>query len=78
MTPAAQRCIDKFLTDFCTSMADDLHTPVVLADLLEPLKTINNILNSLKVYFFSLIPELLRCRAINNNKKTSRVYLFAL
>ncbi|XXG47679.1 hypothetical protein AAC387_Pa02g2282 [Persea americana] len=48
ITPDAQKCIARFHLDFRTSMADDLHTPVVLASLLEPLKTINTVLNSLK------------------------------
>eukprot|EP00262_Sarcandra_glabra_P004317 TRINITY_DN15272_c0_g1_i1.p1 TRINITY_DN15272_c0_g1~~TRINITY_DN15272_c0_g1_i1.p1 ORF type:complete len:516 (-),score=81.35 TRINITY_DN15272_c0_g1_i1:400-1947(-) len=48
MTPDAQKCINKFHTDFQTSMADDLHTPVILAAILEPLKTINSTLNSFK------------------------------
>ncbi|XP_058109801.1 cysteine--tRNA ligase, chloroplastic/mitochondrial-like isoform X2 [Magnolia sinica] len=48
VTPDTQKCINKFRTDFQTSMADDLHTSEVLTSLLEPLKTINTVLNSLK------------------------------
>lgn len=48
ITPGAQKCITKFHTDFETSMEDDLHTPPVFAALWEILKTINNVLNTLK------------------------------
>ncbi|KAK9146381.1 hypothetical protein Sjap_006284 [Stephania japonica] len=41
-------CISKFLSDFEASMSDDLHTPVVLAALSDPLKTINDILHTRK------------------------------
>lgn len=37
-------CIRKFRCDFEHSMSDDLHTPIVLAALSEPLKTINDLL----------------------------------
>ncbi|KAK9083224.1 hypothetical protein Scep_029695 [Stephania cephalantha] len=41
-------CISKFLSDFEASMSDDLHTPVVLAALSDPLKTINDLLHTRK------------------------------
>ncbi|XP_034683348.1 cysteine--tRNA ligase, chloroplastic/mitochondrial isoform X2 [Vitis riparia] len=41
-------CINKFYNDFLTSMSDDLHTPVVLAALSDPLKTINDLLHTRK------------------------------
>ena len=43
-------CINKFYNDFLTSMSDDLHTPVVLAALSDPLKTINDLLHTRKVF----------------------------
>ncbi|KAK6912597.1 tRNA synthetases class I, catalytic domain, partial [Dillenia turbinata] len=43
-----EKCIDKFHKDFDASMADDLHTPVVLASLSDPLKTINDLLHTRK------------------------------
>ena len=64
ITPDAQKCIARFHLDFRTSMADDLHTPVVLASLLEPLKTINTVLNSLKVLLFLFNSVLFQGRAI--------------
>lgn len=50
-------CINKFYSDFLTSMSDDLHTPVVLAALSDPLKSINDLLHTRKVFIsgFSLI-----------------------
>ncbi|XP_068669716.1 cysteine--tRNA ligase, chloroplastic/mitochondrial isoform X2 [Aristolochia californica] len=41
-------CIGRFRSDFEVSMSDDLHTPVVLAALSEPLKTINDLLHTRK------------------------------
>ncbi|KAL8162011.1 hypothetical protein V2J09_013500 [Rumex salicifolius] len=41
-------CINKFQTEFMTSMSDDLLTPVVLAALSDPLKTINDLLHTRK------------------------------
>ncbi|KAI9192420.1 hypothetical protein LWI28_022724 [Acer negundo] len=40
--------INKFHNDFVASMCDDLHTPVVLAALSDPLKTINDLLHTRK------------------------------
>ncbi|KAK7311889.1 hypothetical protein RJT34_10343 [Clitoria ternatea] len=40
--------IDKFHDVFLTSMSDDLHTPVVLAGLSDPLKSINDLLHTRK------------------------------
>ena len=42
-------CVDKFYDDFVVSMSDDLHTPVVLGALSDPLKTINDFLHTRKV-----------------------------
>ncbi|XP_058111530.1 cysteine--tRNA ligase, chloroplastic/mitochondrial isoform X2 [Magnolia sinica] len=41
-------CINRFCCEFKASMSDDLHTPVVLAALSEPLKTINDLLHTRK------------------------------
>ncbi|XP_077222224.1 cysteine--tRNA ligase, chloroplastic/mitochondrial-like [Tasmannia lanceolata] len=46
--PDAQECIKKFCTVVQTSMADDLHTNVVLSALSEPLKAINGNLTKVK------------------------------
>ncbi|KHN07057.1 Cysteine--tRNA ligase [Glycine soja] len=40
--------IDKFHDVFLTSMSDDLHTPVVLAGMSDPLKSINDLLHTRK------------------------------
>ncbi|XP_012571524.1 cysteine--tRNA ligase, chloroplastic/mitochondrial isoform X4 [Cicer arietinum] len=40
--------IDNFYDVFLTSMSDDLHTPVVLAGLSDPLKSINDLLHTRK------------------------------
>ncbi|GAB2275426.1 hypothetical protein Dimus_010182 [Dionaea muscipula] len=45
----AMNCITKFQHEFLTSMSDDLHTPVVLSALSEPLKSINDLLHTRKV-----------------------------
>ncbi|XP_022881736.1 cysteine--tRNA ligase, chloroplastic/mitochondrial-like isoform X3 [Olea europaea var. sylvestris] len=42
-------CIDKFNDEFLTSMSDDFHTPVTLAAMSEPLKTINDLLHTRKL-----------------------------
>lgn len=41
-------CISRFQSEFENSMADDLHTPVVLAALSEPLKYINDLIHTRK------------------------------
>ncbi|MBA0696196.1 hypothetical protein Goari_002771 [Gossypium aridum] len=46
--PETLNVINKFHNDFLTSMSDDLHTPVVLAALSDPLKTINDLLHTRK------------------------------
>lgn len=46
--PATASCINKFHDDFLTSMSDDLHTPVVLAAMSDPLKTINDLIHTRK------------------------------
>ncbi|XP_044463647.1 cysteine--tRNA ligase, chloroplastic/mitochondrial isoform X2 [Mangifera indica] len=46
--PDTVNSIDKFHNDFVASMSDDLHTPVVLAALSDPLKTINDLLHTRK------------------------------
>ncbi|CAL0327192.1 unnamed protein product [Lupinus luteus] len=44
--PDTLNIIDNFQNIFLTSMSDDLHTPVVLAGLSEPLKSINDLLHT--------------------------------
>ncbi|XP_019437761.1 PREDICTED: cysteine--tRNA ligase, chloroplastic/mitochondrial isoform X2 [Lupinus angustifolius] len=44
--PDTLSIIDNFQNVFLTSMSDDLHTPVVLAGLSEPLKSINDLLHT--------------------------------
>jgi cysteinyl-tRNA synthetase len=44
--------IDNLYDVFLTSMSDDLHTPVVLAGLSDPLKLINDLLHTRKVLYF--------------------------
>ncbi|KAK6279454.1 hypothetical protein POUND7_019721 [Theobroma cacao] len=46
--PETSNAINKFHNDFLVSMSDDLHTPVVLAALSDPLKTINDLLHTRK------------------------------
>jgi len=46
--PVVQDCIIKFKSDFINSMSDDLNTPVGVAALSEPLKTINDLLHTRK------------------------------
>ncbi|XWS13197.1 hypothetical protein CRYUN_Cryun36dG0016800 [Craigia yunnanensis] len=46
--PDTLNVINKFHNDFLASMSDDLHTPVVLAALSDPLKTINDLLHTRK------------------------------
>ncbi|KAL9231860.1 hypothetical protein vseg_007026 [Gypsophila vaccaria] len=41
-------CISDFQNSFLVSMSDDLHTPVVLSSLSDPLKTINDFLHTRK------------------------------
>ncbi|XP_022845185.1 LOW QUALITY PROTEIN: cysteine--tRNA ligase, chloroplastic/mitochondrial-like [Olea europaea var. sylvestris] len=41
-------CIDKFNDEFFISMSDDIRTPVTLAAMSEPLKTINDLLHTRK------------------------------
>ncbi|KAL6523892.1 hypothetical protein OROMI_030987 [Orobanche minor] len=45
---AIENCIIKFHDECLTSMLDDLHTPVALAAMSEPLKTINDLLHTRK------------------------------
>lgn len=47
--PDTVNCIISFHREFETSMADDLHTNVVLAALSEPLKNINDLIHTRKV-----------------------------
>ncbi|XP_056174872.1 cysteine--tRNA ligase, chloroplastic/mitochondrial isoform X1 [Syzygium oleosum] len=44
----ALECITKFENEFVASMSDDLHTPVILAALSDPLKNINDLLHTRK------------------------------
>ncbi|XP_059658179.1 cysteine--tRNA ligase, chloroplastic/mitochondrial isoform X2 [Cornus florida] len=46
--PDTMDCINKFHNEVLTSMLDDLHTPVVLAALSDPLKTVNDLLHTRK------------------------------
>ncbi|KAL2346694.1 hypothetical protein Fmac_000694 [Flemingia macrophylla] len=46
--PDTLNIIDKFHDVFLTSMSDDLHTPVVLAGMSDPLKSINDLLHTRK------------------------------
>ncbi|CAL1388042.1 unnamed protein product [Linum trigynum] len=46
--PDTMNCIVKFNDVFAASMADDLHTPVVLAAISDPLKIINDMLHTRK------------------------------
>ncbi|KAJ8751715.1 hypothetical protein K2173_025886 [Erythroxylum novogranatense] len=48
LPPDIMNCIDKFKILFSASMSDDLHTPVVLAALSDPLKVINDLLHTRK------------------------------
>jgi len=50
--PDTLNIIDKFQDVFLTSMSDDLHTPVVLAGMSDPLKSINDLLHTRKVWHF--------------------------
>lgn len=47
--PDTADCINNFQNVFVASMSDDLHTSVVLAAISDPLKTINDLLNTRKV-----------------------------
>lgn len=47
--PAVISCISKFNEEVLLSMLDDLHTPVSISALSEPLKTINDLLHTRKV-----------------------------
>ena len=49
--------IDNFHNVFLTSMSDDLHTPVVLSGLSDPLKSINDLLHTRQVWYFSHVSE---------------------
>ncbi|CAN6540351.1 unnamed protein product [Malus baccata var. baccata] len=46
--PDTLNSVNNFYNIFVTSMSDDLHTPVVLAALSDPLKTINDLLHTRK------------------------------
>lgn len=52
--PDTLNIIDKFHDVFLTSMSDDLHTPVVLAGMSDPLKSMNDLLHTRKVRCFIL------------------------
>ncbi|KAI4316354.1 hypothetical protein L6164_024342 [Bauhinia variegata] len=51
--PDTLNIIDKFHDVFVASMSDDLHTPVVLAALSDPLKAINDLLHARKISQFT-------------------------
>lgn len=46
--PGTSSCITTFEDEFIAAMSDDLHTPVVLAAMSEPLKTINDLIHTRK------------------------------
>ena len=48
--PSLMEEINKFYNVFLTSMSDDIHTNVVLAALSDPLKIINDLLHTRKVF----------------------------
>ncbi|TYK31452.1 cysteine--tRNA ligase [Cucumis melo var. makuwa] len=48
IAPSLMEEINKFYNVFLTSMSDDIHTPVVLAALSDPLKIINDLLHTRK------------------------------
>ena len=54
--PDIASCINDFQNGFLIAMLDDLHTPVVLAALSDPLKTINDLLHTRKVHQFLADP----------------------
>lgn len=45
----AAELVTSFKTTFKSSMADDLHTPVVVSSFSDPLKFMNNLLHTRKV-----------------------------
>lgn len=47
--PDVMSCISKFNEEVLVSMLDDLHTPVSISALSDPLKTINDLLHTRKV-----------------------------
>lgn len=47
--PTVVSCISKFNEEVLLSMLDDLHTPVSVSALSEPLKTINDLIHTRKV-----------------------------
>lgn len=49
LPPETLQCINKLHLDFESSMSDDLHTPVALASISEPLTIINELLHTKKV-----------------------------
>lgn len=55
--PEIASCINKFHDECITSLSDDLHTPVALAAMSEPLKIINDLLHTRKVFLVSVVPE---------------------
>ncbi|KAL3497331.1 hypothetical protein ACH5RR_040063 [Cinchona calisaya] len=48
ISPGIASCISKFHNEFLASMSDDLHTPVALAAMSEPLKAINDLIHTRK------------------------------
>lgn len=47
--------IEKLHDEFETSMSDDLHTSVALAAISEPLKVMNDLLHTRKVYLMGAL-----------------------
>ncbi|KAL2545214.1 Cysteinyl-tRNA synthetase [Forsythia ovata] len=60
-------CIDKFNDEFLTSMSDDFHTPVTLAAMSEPLKTINDLLHTRKSHLIISLELAIRKRHVPKN-----------
>ncbi|KAM7492951.1 hypothetical protein LguiB_027560 [Lonicera macranthoides] len=71
--PETLNCINKFDEVFLSSMSDDLHTPVVLAALSEPLKTANDLLHTRKGK-----KQALRLESLSALEKTMRNVLIIL
>ncbi|KAF6135685.1 hypothetical protein GIB67_028256 [Kingdonia uniflora] len=73
LPPDTVNCINKFHDDFENFMSDDLLTPVVLASLADPLKTINDLLHTRKG-----MKQELRLESISALEKEIRIVLTVL
>lgn len=61
-------CISRFQAEFKTSMSDDMHTPVVLAAMSEPLKAINDLLHTRQVCILYLVIVIFVMKMVSNGK----------